>query len=169
MADTVAAVEEELALPDVTDAGTSQTWVLPTQDGDREVTGTFLGMGTSRMGDHRGHEPGTVQPRRPASVDKRDWTNCGACRWSELRIFAGADDDVYYVHTVGRSLAPNERTLSWLAWAATPQDLFRTLQERPGGRHRSARLSVPAMQALEMASGHDQRLYRLLVERNIPA
>jgi hypothetical protein len=167
VADTTAAVGEELVLPDVADAGTSSTWVLPTQDGDREVTATFIGLGTSRMGDHRGHEPGTVQPRRPTHVDRRDWTNCGACRWSELRIFRDEDAGVYLVHTVGRSLAEGERTLSWLAWADSPQNLFRTLQERPGGRQRSARLSVPATQALEMAAGYDQRLYELLVRRNV--
>jgi hypothetical protein len=167
--DTMVEASEELQLPDVADAGTSATWTLPTQDGNREVTATFLGLGTSRMGDHRGHAPGTVQRRRPRDVDRRDWSNCGACRWSELRIFKGEDEDVYYVHTVGRSLAEGEKTLSWLAWAANPQDLYRTLQERPGGQVRSARMSVPAMQALEMAAGYDQRLYRQLVQRGASA
>lgn len=168
MTTTTNEVDLALALPDATEAGHVAAWRLPTQDGPAEVTAAFLGLGSSRTGDHRGHPPGTVQPRRPRGVDRREWKNCGACRWSELRIFKDEDTGVYLVHTVGRSLAEDERTLAWLAWAATPEDLYRTLQERPGGAYRAAKLSVPALQALEMAAGYDQRLYRQLVERNTP-
>jgi hypothetical protein len=157
---------DDVTLPSVDDAGSTAEWPLRTDSGVENVLATFLGLGTSRSGDHRGHAPGTVQPRRPKHVRRHEWSNCHACRWTEVRIFKSEQDGVFLVYTVGRSLAADEGMRTTLAWASTPADLFEALQIRPDGMRQRARLSVPATQALEMAAGHDQRLYRELVQRN---
>jgi hypothetical protein len=70
-------------LPEADEHGDTATWVFKDRDGaEHTIRGSFLGMGSSFRPEHKGH-PGTEwAPQR---------VHCSTCRWTELRLFKGAD------------------------------------------------------------------------------
>jgi len=132
-------------LPLAEEHGRSATWLITDRDGTvHTIAGVFLGMGTSYRPEHKGHPDTDWAPVR---------THCSTCRWTELRIFRGADR-TFYVVNCGASDVPGERDLVHVAEVATPFELVEVLTAVDRSTQ-NVSLPMPARRALAIAASHD--------------
>lgn len=116
-----------------------QTFTLAGRDG-REVTfrGRRLSTANSRQERHE-HRTHDLDDR--FIFAPKGW-RCGACRWFEVTIYAvdgsvaldAPPNAVYMVHTVGRSIVPDEIDLARTAWADTADKVIELLVQKRHGR-----------------------------------
>lgn len=135
-------------LPHPEEHGERDTWNVTDRDGAlHELTGLFLGMGSTHRPEHKNH-PGA--PSAPPRV------HCSTCRWTELRLFLLADQKIAVVRC-GASDVPGERELISVERVETPFELVESLATRDRLTGQSS-LPMPARRALAQAASHDATL-----------
>lgn len=150
-------------LPTVRDVGRVALWVLPTSDGADEVRidGQFLGVSSSCANYHQ-HPGGEY-----ATLGKK----CRACRWFEPRIFRErAGERRYLVHRTGRSIVPDELTLTSHEWVRGPYGVIESLTTRrrdPSTGSRDPYLTYPAARVLAQAAAYDDDLEQAYIDRAV--
>ncbi len=133
-------------LPTSVDVGDKGAWRLPSPGGTGpvSVTGTFIGMASSRRDSHNRHtmhnEAGYCAPRE----------RCSACRWSVFRVFR--DEAGYLIHHTGMSAVPGETMRFRNERVKTAYEVVESMTTR---RSRTAYLTVAAAMVLAQCAAYD--------------
>lgn len=132
-------------LPDALDHGMTADWAVVDRDGIRhEVSGTFLGIGSTHRPYHKNHPETEWAPKR---------VHCSTCRWTEIRLFR-LDDGRFCVINCGASDVPGERDLIRVSYVDTAFEVVEFLTVTDRGTQ-NVSLPMPARRALAMSAGHD--------------
>lgn len=127
---------------------TMERFTLQTRDGPVELTGTLLGQGSSQDAVHS-----------HATKFAPKGAKCRACRWYEVQIYRLDDGDLL-AHTAGRSAVDGEFTKTRLLRSSDARALIAQLvvQRRDRGRIIDVFMPLPAQDALDAASDHDDEI-----------
>jgi hypothetical protein len=135
------------ALPGRDDAGCLGTWHVTDWSGKTvEITGKFLGAGSTSRPFHKGHRAGEFPLKGQ---------HCSACRWTEIGLFREDDPEgEFLIVNRGMSIVPGEVERVSMAFATveTVKELVLMLRELG---HGGMLLTSPAMQMLAQATEHD--------------
>jgi hypothetical protein len=138
------------ALPGRDDAGCVGTWHVDDWSGKTfELTGKFLGAGSTYRHFHKGH---------PAGQPAMKGQHCSACRWTEIGLFReDGKDGEYLIVNRGISLVPGEteRVSAAYVTVETVKEQMSLLRELG---HGGMLFTGPAMQMLAQAAEHDPEL-----------
>jgi hypothetical protein len=150
------------------------TYSVQTRDGTVTFKGRLIGIGTSQRSNHVGAHRLTF-PDKPGERFTEKGSRCSACRWFETRIYEVTQDSFesvmdirdsakYAVHTMGKSVVPNEITLCRLEWANSGHEVIEWLTVR---REDEVFLPAPAARALAQAAGYDREIEAAYVNRAV--
>jgi hypothetical protein len=136
-------------LPAADQTGAHGQWDVVDRDGVlHEISGQFLGLGSTHRPHHKGHPDETFAPRR---------VHCSTCRWTEVYLFHDVERDSYAVAIMGASDVPDERDLIRVAFLESPLEVIEHLTVFD----RSLKMSViypHARRALAQAADRDERM-----------
>lgn len=142
-------LQEEL--PTENETGMVGRWSVEDDDGNvADITGRFLGSGSSWKPRHMGHPDSKFAARG----------GCQACRWLELLIFQEAPQEDrprrYLVVKIGLTVVPGETNRYTTTWAYSPDEVVVAVSTRAPGARLS--MSRPAQIALARAAGMDPEI-----------
>lgn len=138
--------------PIESETGMTGRWSVVNDEGERaDITGRFLGSGSSRKPRHMNH-PGSDYAARGGK--------CQACRWLELMIFQELEQPDrprrYLVVKIGASAVPGETERYTTTWAFSPDEVVVAVSTRQPGAQLV--MSRPAQFALARAAGLDPEI-----------
>lgn len=140
---TVSQAEAVHDMPDRSETGFEGPWRIATKEFDRtggtySFNGIFLGIGSSQKG---GHE------HPPDEFPKNQGEKCGACRWTEVRLYRLEGAKLrYIVHVAGRSSIPGERQYYKIEYVDEPELVVMTLTTRRGGQPHIGHVGMAVLQ-----------------------
>lgn len=137
-------------LPAFHQAGNPGSWSFTDRHGSvAELSGDFLGLGSSHRPYHKHQFPPYAEPKQ----------HCSTCRWMEVRIFQEADGEHrYLIVKSGVSIVPGEETITTFGWAGTGSAVVEALTDfDDAGR---AAFSFISRRVLEQASRYDDDIHQ---------
>lgn len=129
------------------------------KQGSTTFEGDLLGSGTSHSADHS--HPGGFISRTPVNGRR---ASCSACRWFEVSLYWDVDAGQYVVHTIGRSIVPEEIDYARIARTHSPYEVLEFLTVRQPG---NVFIASPSLHALAQAAHLDEGIRDAYVNRAI--
>lgn len=129
------------------------------QQGTTTFNGTVLGSATSEDLQH--NHKGPYVSSTPANGKR---PSCSACRWFEVTLYDDEDADEYVVHTVGRSILPDEIDYARVSRTTSAYEVVEILTVRQKG---SVFIAAPSLRALAQAAAIDDDMRDAYVNRAV--
>lgn len=145
--------------------GRTREFQVADNEATYDFTGRVLGLASGERSYHLPHRGDYAEPG----------ARCGACRWTEVTIYARHDPDpaagsarvTYVVHTVGRSAVPGEVSLPRVVETASPYEVVEALIVRRAGPNGEVFMPPQHLRALAAAAQWDDGIRDAYINRAV--